>query len=890
MSSFLKPGTQIGHYEIRSQLGAGGMGEVYRAHDVRLKRDVAIKILPHAFHLDRDRLSRFQREAQVLATLNHSNIAAIYGLEEQDGLRGLVLELVEGPTLADRISHGPVPIHEAITIARQIAEALEVAHERGIIHRDLKPANVKVTDTGVVKILDFGLAKVFTDEPTAEDVSNSPTLLKTDVGVILGTAAYMSPEQAKGKPVDKRADIWAFGCVLFEMLSGTRPFNGETLTDTLAAVVTAEPNWNTLPSDTPTQIQRLLRRCLTKDPKQRLRDIGDATYELDNQQLVQSEIRTASETRQYSWRFPALIALVTVVIFAAGWFLSRLFSSKGSTTPAIIRMTYTVTSNPFGSGVGRNRIAISPDGTKLVYVADNKLYLRSLDSLETKEIPGGGAARGPFFSPDGQWIGYMTAPAIKKLPVNGGTPVFICSAGDTVGGSWGPDDTILIGGVYSGILRVSANGGQPETIVKPTPGLSYAHPQFLPDGTSFLYQRGKPGMPADNELVIRSLASGDEKVLLRGGFGFRYVPSGHIVYAVNRASDRVDLAAVPLDLKSRQVIGPSVTLISDIELSISGNTPQFFVSETGTLVYVPASPTQSRGTRLAGVRASGQPTVIPAEPRDYSDPRVSPDGRFVAAQLQGDQNDIWVTDVVRGTLVRLSYDAGEDETPVWSPDGKVVVWAGSRANVLRGIFRRPADGTGTEELIWQLENHTHVRDWTPDGRSLIIEVGDPYMGSDIWRLDLGSPPSAKVFLQTQFNERCSRLSPDGHWLAYQSDESGRGEIYVQSFPQAGYKVQVSTVGGDQPVWSRDGQRIFFRSEGAFQEVSFAPGSPPSVSKARFVFKDTFDSPKANGHTAYDVFPDGRFIVIQPTNRSDTAEVVVVVNWLEELKRLVPANK
>lgn len=889
MNASLKPGTNIGHYEIRAQLGAGGMGEVYRAYDLRLNRDVAIKILPQAFHFDRDRLSRFQREAYILATLNHPNVAAIHGLEEQHGLRGLVLELVEGPTLADRIALGPVPVHEAISIARQIAEALEFAHERGIIHRDLKPANIKVTDAGVVKVLDFGLAKVFNDEPTSQEISNSPTLLKTDVGVVLGTAAYMSPEQAKGKPVDRRADIWAFGCVLFEMLSGKKPFDGETLTDTLAAVVTAEPDWTTLPSDTPAHIQRLLRRCLTKDPKQRLRDIGDAKYELDNQQPGQSETPERSDVRRHRWLWPAVIAFV-VVTFAAGWFLSRLFSSSVSSTPGVIRLTLKVNSNSFGSGLGRNRIAISPDGTKLVFVADNKLYLRSLDSLETKEIAGGGAARGPFFSPDGQWIGFMTAPAIKKLPINGGTPVFICSAGDTVGGSWGPDNTILIGGVYSGILRVSANGGKPETIVKPTPGLSYAHPQFLPDGKSFLYQRGKPGLPADNELVVRSLASGDEKVILHGGFGFRYVPSGHLVYAVNRASNHVDLAAVPFDLKSHQVTGSPVTVISDVELSISGNTAQFFVSETGTLVYVPASPTQSRGTRLAVVNASGQPTVIPAEARDYSDPRISPDGRFVAAHLQGDQNDIWVTDVARGTLVRLSYDAGEDETPVWSPDGKFVAWAGSRANLLRGIFRRPADGTGTEELIWQLENHAHVRDWTPDGRSLVVEVGDPYMGTDIWRLDLTSPPTATVFLQTPFNERCSRISPDGHWLVYQSDESGRDEIYVQSFPQAGAKVQVSTAGGDQPVWSRDGQRIFFRSDGTMQEVTFAPGSPPTVSKSRLVFKDTFDNPQANGHTGYDVFPDGRFLMIQPTNTSDSAEVVVVINWLEELKRLVTPNK
>ena len=891
MNSPLKPGTTLGHYEIRAQLGAGGMGEVYRARDPRLNRDVAIKILPGAFLLDRDRLSRFQREAHVLASLNHPNIAAIYGLEEQDGLRGLVLELVEGPTLADRIALGPIPPDEAVAIARQIAEALEVAHERGIIHRDLKPANVKVTDDGVVKVLDFGLAKVFTEDVSLVDLSQSPTVPKaTDVGVIIGTAAYMSPEQAKGKAVDKRADIWAFGCVLFEMLSGKKAFTGETLTDILAAVVRAEPNWNDLLVDTPSELYRLLRRCLIKDPKQRLRDIGDAKYELDNISEMSGEnVRTLGPVG-HGWPMWALVALLVIGALVAGWFISRPFSSRGPTAPAVVRFSYNVSSNPFGSGLARNRIAISPDGTKLVYVADNKLYLRSLDSLETKEIPGGGAARGPFFSPDGQWIAYMTAPAIKKLPVNGGTPVFLCSAGDTVGGSWGPDNTILIGGVYSGILRVSADGGKPETIVKPTPGLSYAHPQFLPDGRSFLYQRGKPGLPADIELVMRSLTSEDETVILRGGFRFRYLSSGHIVYATNRSANRIDLMAVAFDINSRRVTSAPVNLVSNVQLSISGNTPEFFVSDNGTLVYMPASSAQSTGTRLVAVSQSGQVSPIPAEPHDYSDPRVSPDGRFVAVHLQGEQNDVWVTDVSRGTVVRISFEPGEDETPAWSPDGKYVAWAGSRTDVLRGIFRRRSDGTGSEELIWKLENHAHVRDWTPDGRALVIEIGDPYMGGDIWRLDLEGTPDAAVYLKTQFNERSSRLSPDGHWLAYVSDESGRDEIYVQSFPQAGSKVQVSTGGGDQPVWSRDGHKIFFRSEGEIQAITFQPTSPPSVSKAQSLFTDTFDNPQANGHTAYDVFPDGRFLMIQQTSKTDTAEIVVVVNWTEELKRLVPTGK
>ena len=880
---------EFGPYRILSTLGHGGMGEVYRARDSRLNRDVAIKILPKIFLLDRDRLARFQREAQVLASLNHPNIGAIYGLEEQNGLRGLVLELIEGPTLAEQIANGPMALEEALVIARQIAEALEAAHERGVIHRDLKPSNVKVTQDGVVKVLDFGLAKVLGGEMLPEDISNSPTLKATAAGVILGTAAYMSPEQAKAKPVDKRADIWAFGCVLFEMLSGKKLFAGETLTDTLAAVVRAEPNWNDLPASTPPRIHQLLRRCLTKDPRQRLRDIGDAKYDLEN---ADQRAHITGKSRR-NWLLIPIVGLLMIAALAVGAFISSRLNQRAETAPPVIRLTYDLKGHQFDPGTNRNRIAISPDGSKLVYIADNKLYLRSLDSLEeAKEIPGGEPARNTFFSPDGQWIAYLTQVAVKKLRVTGGTPVFICSRGDTLGGSWGPDNTILLGALFSGILRVSADGGNPETIVKPAPGLLYANPQFLPDGRSFVYQRGRPGLPADNELVMRTLASSDETVIMRGGLGFRYVPSGHIVYATNRNLDQVDLAVVAFDVNSRQVTSSPTTVITNVQLSLSGNTPQFSVSQNGSLIYIQGPAAQSAGNRLVTVSASGKVSSLAAQPRDYSDPRVSPDGRFVAAHLQGEQNDVWVTDVSRGTLVRLSLDAGEDETPVWSPDGRSVAWAGSRADVLRGIFRRPADGSGSEELVWKLEKHAHVRDWTPDGRALVLEIVDPYTNNDIWRLNLEGTPSAVPFRQTQFNEGSSRLSPDGHWLAYVSAESGRDEIYIQSFPQPGAMTQVSTTGGSQPVWSRDGRKLFFRAEGAIQEITFEPGSPPSVSKARRLFDDTFDSPQGalGGHTAYDVFNDGQFLMIQPVDKVDRGQIVVVVNWIEELKRLVPRGK
>ena len=887
----LAPGTKLGHYEIHSQLGVGGMGEVYGARDSRLNREVAIKILPQEFLLDPHRLARFQREAQILASLNHPNIAAIYGVEEQNDLRGLVLELVEGPTLADRIGRGPIPLDEALAIAYKIAEALDAAHERGIVHRDLKPSNVKVTDDGTVKVLDFGLAKVFTDETRTADFSHSPTLLKaTHTGVILGTAAYMSPEQAKGKPVDKRADIWAFGGVLFEMLSGKRAFTGETLTDTLAAVVRAEPNWNDLPPNTPPSIRKLLHRCLTKDPKQRLRDIGDARYDLEITAEEPTELSVTFATHSKRWAIPLLVLILFITALAAGALLGRRLNSSVSSAPTIIRFSDTVKSNQVGSGNNRNRFALSPDGSKLVYVANNKLHLRSLDTLETKEIPGTEGARGPFFSPDGQSIGFLITAQIKKLPINGGTPVFIGGFGDVVGASWGRDDTILIGGVYSGILRVSAKGGEPETVVQPAPDRSYAHPQFLPDGRAFLYSRGRPGVSADNELVMRTLANADETVVARGGFSYRYVDSGHIIYATGTVGRPINLMAVAFDINSRKVIGSPVTIVSNVQTSNTGNTAQFSISDTGTLAYMP-SPGAGAGSRLLTVSPTGQLSPIATETRDYSDPRVSPDGNFLASHLQGDQNDVWVTDIARGTLTRLSTDAGEDETPVWSPDGRFVAWSGSRADVLRGIFRRRADGSGSEELIWKLEKHGHLRDWTPDGRALILELADPVRSYDIWRLDLSETPAATAFIETQFNERCSRLSPDGRWLAYVSDESGRDEVYIQSFPQSGSRIQVSTSGGDQPVWSRHGSKLFFRGNGAIQEITFQPGSPPSVSKARSLFPDSFESPQAGSHTGYDVFPDGRFLMIQAGSQSDSAsEIVVVVNWTEELKRLIPHGK
>jgi len=882
----LASGTQFGRYEIRSQLGIGGMGEVYRARDNRLNRDVAIKVLLDSCLRDPERMARFEREAQVLASLNHPNIASIYGLEETNGQEpnqvGLVMELVEGPTLADRLRSGPIAFDEALPIAKQIIDALEVAHERNIVHRDLKPANVKVTEEGIVKVLDFGLAKVFaTDTPNA-DLSHSPTLLKgTEAGVILGTAAYMSPEQAKGKAVDKRSDIWAFGCVLFEMLTGKQPFVGETLTDILASVVRGEPDWIQLPATAPASVKHLIQRCLEKDVKHRLRDIGDARFELDQTESNdrQPAIVTSHKTSRH-WL--PVIAVVAVVIIAAmaGALVPKWFGDE-PVAPRVIRSEMEL---PADQMEQRVRVVISPDGANLVYVAKQKMYLRPFNSLESVPIAGTEGGINPFFSPDGKWIGFWNSGVIKKVQLPGGTPITICNT-EVIGASWGTDDTILLGGVYAGIMRVPASGGTPVTVVRPQPSFGYDYPQFLPDGRSFLYLRDTPGTASSNQLVMRSLDKDDETIILNGAYNYSYLRSGIIVYTVGSNLNALDLQAVAFDASSRKVIGNPVTVVKNVAAITSGSGAHFDVSENGTLAYAPAVAGRYQ-SRLVKVSESGQAEVMPAEQRLYSDPRVSSDGRFVTAHLQGDENDIWVASVDRGTLTRLSFNPGEDETPVWSPDGRTVAWSGSRSDLARGIFRRSADGGGNEELIWRLDLHTHVRDWTPDGKALIFETTDPNTNNDIWRLDLEGSPKATPIVQTVFSEHNSRLSPDGHWLAYSSNESGRNEIYLQPYPEGGSRLTVTTSGGDQPVWSRDGRKLFFRANGAVNAMDFAAGPQPSVSNGRVLFPDRFDNPQAGNHTGYDAFPDGRLLMLQSATNpeGERTKIVIVFNWLEELKQ------
>ncbi len=917
-------GQSIAHYKVTARLGAGGMGEVYRASDTKLGRDVALKVLPEAFAKDAQRMARFQREAHVLASLNHPNIAAIYGLEEANALAGasisspaggpalgpaqrdsgpaeagpyqaiaLVMELVEGPTLAERIAQGAIPLEEALPIATQIAEALEYAHEKGIVHRDLKPANIKVKSDGKAKVLDFGLAKALWDDPAAVDSSASPTLsaAATRSGIILGTAAYMSPEQARGKAADRRADIWAFGVVLYEMLAGKQAYGGETASDSMASIIAREPDWSALPANVPRRMREMLRRCLTKDPRRRLQAIGDVRIELEETTsgVESSEVVVRATAGPSSARRNALTAVLIVAALAAGAALGGLFMPRPE--PAIVARASVPVSGEL-TVTARNRLllAISPDGSKIAYTANQRLYLRALDSLTYMEISGTEGAAAPFFSPDGKWVAFFAGGQIKKAPVAGGAPESICTC-EGFDASWGANDTILIGTAFSGIDAVPAKGGTPTVVVAGKPGVISVKPRMLPDGRTITYVRGVAGSFNEWETVMRSLEKEDETVVLRGANDAAYVPTGHLLYA--RLSD---LMAVPFDLASRKTTGNPVTVARQVDYTNAGGTSQFSFSSTGTLIYVAALGETGSNTRMLSVERSGKVAALPLEFRDFSDPRVSPDGRLIAAHLQDAQNDVWVADPARGTMSRLSFEAAEDETPAWSPDGRTVAWAATRSSVARGVFRRRADGSGQEELIWSLDRHAHVRDWAPDGKSLVLEIQDPKMGQDIWRLELGEKPSASVFLQTPFSERNSRVSPDGRWIAYASNESGTDEVYVQSFPTPGAKLQVSAGGGDQPVWSRNRKALFYRGGGSIQEVAFEAGSRLTVGKPQPLFPDRFESPQAiGGHTGYDVFPDGRFLMIQSPDAVKAAggarfEINFVFNWFEELKRVAPAGK
>jgi serine/threonine-protein kinase len=916
-------GRQLGNYRVLSLLGRGGMGEVYRVRDGKLGRDVAIKILPRGFTSDPERLARFEREARVLAALNHPHIAAIYGFEELDGLRALVLELVEGETLAEHMAGGSgtgsrlrksdvvlgrgrtgLPMTEALAIARQIAEALDAAYEKGIVHRDLKPANIKITPDGVVKVLDFGLAKAARpDDASAASQAPTMTIGATRDGLILGTVAYMSPEQARGQDVDKRTDIWAFGCVLFEMLTGRAAFPGETLSDIIASILTLEPDWRALPADTPAPIRTLLRRCLEKDPRRRLSHISLAVLEIDDA-LLSPPPPVAPARAVRTW-MPVLVSACIIVAAAAGlvvWRLTSAVVTRASTAHFVISL-------PAGLQLDLQSpaIALSADGSRLAYVARSgsappQVYIRSIDSPEARPLPGTEDAASPFFSPDGQWLGFLAPGKLGKVSVSDGRLLIVHTErpgadGPFGGGTWGTDDTIVLGSFLGDLRHVAAAGGTPQLLrntLNAQNGLIAARwPQFLPGANEVLFSAGEAGGTWINpQLGIYSLRTGERRDLPQGGTFPRYSPTGHLLYVQNGT-----LIAAPFDPGRLEVTGAPVRVVEGLIQLRSGGA-QYSFSENGTLIYAqgfvtPMGPTT--GTVIAlpeslvWVDRKGAEQAIPAALQPFTYPRLSPDGQRIGvtvAELGGRQ--VWVYDLTRETLTRVTFEGANNTSPIWTPDGKRLVFgSGSPAN----LFWQAADGSDQPERLTTSQYPQSPTSRSSDGRFLAFREQTPTTGNDIWVLRL-SDRTAEPFLRTPFSESSPIFSPDGRWLAYHSDESesGRDEVYVRPYPGPGSKWQISTGGGMEAVWNPNGRELFYRNGNKMMAVDIMTQPDFSSGKPKVLFEGPY-VPTPTSLPNYDVSPDGqRFLMLKAVEQQQAAtQIHVILNWDQELKRLVPTN-
>jgi len=908
-------GSKLGSYEIQSPLGAGGMGEVYRARDSKLGRDVAIKVLPEAFAHDPERLSRFQREAKMLAALNHPNIATIFGLEHSDGVQYLVMELVAGETLAQRVKRdGPVPVEEALTIAKQIAEALEAAHEKSIIHRDLKPANVKLTPEGKVKVLDFGLAKAFAGDTSTEDMSNSPTLsmAATMQGVILGTAAYMSPEQARGKAVDKRTDMWAFGAVLYELLTGKAAFHGEDVTDILAAVVRAEPDWLALPEATPLQVRSLLRRCLQKDKSLRLRDAGDARIEIQealSAPATADAATTGPATRGWreraAWAAAGVLTLVATA-FAIG-FVQR--TPKPPQPMQAVRLNAEIgVDASLDTSLGSSAI-LSPDGTRLALVAigtdeKRRIYVRSLDALQATALSGTENARDPFFSPDSQWIGFFADSKLKKISVQGGVAVTLCDALTDRGGSWGEDGTVVFTpDVGAPLTKVSSSGGTPQpltTLDKQAAETTQRWPQVLPGGKAVLFTAGSGGVGTifeDADIDVYSMASGQRKTLLRGGFYPRYLPSGHLVYL-----HAGTLFGVPFDLRRLEVTGQPTPILEGVGTSPGVGGAQFSFSDSGNLVYV-AGRAGGQNVSIYWMDHEGKFQPLRETPGNYYNPAFSPDGKRLALEINdGKRSDISVYEWERDTLTRLTFVGEESTNPVWTPDGQRIVYSSREKGGPYNLWWIRADGGGNAQRLTESKSPQDGGSWRPDGKVLAFTQSNSGTNLDIMTLPIeGDEKSGwksgepRPFLNSPSAEVEPAFSPDGRWLAYESSESGSYEVYVRPFPGPGGKWQISTGGGVLPKWSRNGKELFYRTlDSKIMVVTYtASGDSFRADKALLWSSGQFTELGLFTYN-FDLHPDGkRFAVLKAPGTGQTAamnKVSFIFNFFDEVRRKFPPEK
>jgi eukaryotic-like serine/threonine-protein kinase len=872
-------GDALGQYRIVEKIGEGGMGVVYRAHDTRLNRAVAIKILRSDVATDSDRLARFQREALLLAALNHPNIAAIYGLEEYAGQVFLVLELVEGETLAHRIARGALATREVIDIARQIARAIEEAHDKGIVHRDLKPSNVKVTPDGVIKVLDFGLAKALSDDdskpgPSSEQVTREWT--------ILGTPAYMSPEQRRGGAADATADIWAFGCVLFEMLTGVTAFGESTPADVSEAVLRGETPWAALAPDAPASLRALVKSCLESNPRNRLRHIRDARLLLDPT-TTEHDVPVADITRGASrlpaWLSPVAIVSLIVVGLLVGLALARWLAP---TEPvAAIRLP---TAPPFDlrpTFAFGPSVAVSPDGRAVVYAlatgTTTLLYIKRLDEFEARPIAGTQGARNPFFSPLGEWVGFYDEAhhKLKKVSLGGGEPVVIADSDLQGGAAWAPDDTILFASYY-GLVRVPANGGIPQAVTKAEAGQHW-WPALLPGGRMALFSRlAARGSFDDADIVAVALNGGSPKVILRSAYFPHYAPTGHLIFVQGDS-----VLAAPFDPKSLSVTGPAVTLLKGVWTSSWTGYADFAFSDTGTLVYVSGGPNPNKAS-LVSVDRAGNVTPLIDERRAYRVPRVSPDGLQVAVALVDQQVDVWTYDLSRKTLNRLTDSPSWDAYPLWQPGTRWVAFSSTRDG-LASIYRQDLR-SGTVEKLVAAENPTFPDSWSPDGRLLAYHEESPHTGLDIWIYSMDSH-SSKLFLQTPYNESGAEFSPDGRFIAYQSGEAGgQTEIYIRPYPEANPRRKVSTNGGTAPRWGSYGKELFYKVGGKLMASSIDRTPDLVVGTPHELFNGPYG--------AYDALPSGQsFVMVKEMADGDQpTRINFVLNWFDELKRLTSAKR
>jgi eukaryotic-like serine/threonine-protein kinase len=896
----LVAGTKLGLYEIGAFIGAGGMGEVYQATDSRLGRSVAIKLLPAAFAQEAERIARFEREARVLASLNHPNIAALYGFEESGEVRFLVMEFVPGDSLSDKIKRGAIAVEEALRIAAQITEALEAAHEKGVVHRDLKPANISVTPDGKVKVLDFGLAKVW-NGARQSDLSGLAKLTATDLGerTVLGTPAYMSPEQARGQSLDRRTDIWAFGCVLYEMLSGHPPFAGDTISDTLAAVLEHEPEWTSLPAGTPAPIRRLLNRCLEKDRNRRLDSASDARLEIADALAFPTAETNAIPTpsrRITPVVFGALAGFAGLAMFAA-WLLLR-----PAPNAPVLTARFTISPSPGlplnVSSLDRD-LALSPDGRRLVYraggsnTAGSPLMVRAIDRLDAQQVPDVAGAFAPFFSPDSRWIGFFENTDLKKVSIAGGPPVTLCQfTGIPLGASWGDDNTITFATNTPGssLWRVSADGGEPTILTAADPAQhegTYSFPSLLPFGRGVLFTTAPPSQ-ADGSVAVLDLKTGQHKTLIRAGSDAQYVESGYLIFAAAGA-----LRAVRFDPVRLEVLGEPVTVQDRVMMKPSG-AANYAVSREGTLVYIGAGLSEMTAPRaLLWVNRKGQEEPTGAPLRAYGTPRLSPDGTRIAAEIYGQNTDIWIWEIAQKILRRLTFDPAGDGMAVWTPDSRQIFYESGHDGFPR-VYKHAADGTGTVDQVSTSASPQWSTSITPDGTWLAGFEMPPKTLPSVFFLPLTHAAASSVdpVGGSRFVGAMAEFSPDGRYVAYQSLESGRGEIYIRPFPRVDNgRWQVSTAGGTRPVWAHSGRELFYLdASNALAAVPVSTSGPTiRIGSPVKLFDTPYAEPNPSRH--YDVSADGqRFLMLKPGANGDPnttpVSMVLVEHWFEELKQRV----